>query len=100
MTGSPVTGASSLQRRPAYARPEYVVSLNTLSQSEAPMYNRNPNDVARERNDVPEIYEEEHERVAESDVELRRTTDPVSGTPPPTDPVDPVIDDEDDAERR
>jgi hypothetical protein len=43
------------------------------------MYNRNPNDVARERTDAPEIYEEEHELMAESEAELRRTTDSVSG---------------------
>ena len=60
------------------------------------MYNRNPNDVARERTDVPEIYEEEHERLAESEAELRRTTDPVSGTPPPAEPAEaPVGRDED-----
>jgi hypothetical protein len=57
------------------------------------MYNRNPNDVARKRTDVPEIYEEEHERVAESEAELRRTTDPVSGNPPPTEPAEPVVGD-------
>lgn len=57
------------------------------------MYNRNPNDVARERTDVPEIYEEEHQRVAESEAELRRTTDPVSGNPPPTEPAEPVVGD-------
>ena len=58
------------------------------------MYDRNPNDVARERTDVPEIYEEEHERVAESEAELRRTTDPLSGNPPPTEPAEPVVVDE------
>ena len=59
------------------------------------MYNRNPNDVARERSDAPEIREEDHERVAESEAEMRRTTDPVSGNRPPTEPVEPVVDDED-----
>jgi hypothetical protein len=58
------------------------------------MYNRNPNDVARERTDVPEIYEEEHERVAESQAELRRTTDPVSGNSPPAEPAEPVVSDD------
>jgi hypothetical protein len=58
------------------------------------MYNRNPNDVARERSDAPEIREEDHERVAESEAEMRRTTDPVSGNPPPTEPVEPVVDDD------
>jgi hypothetical protein len=56
------------------------------------MYNRNPNDVADERTDIPETYEQHRERVAESDAELRRTTDPVSGAPPPTEPIDPVTD--------
>jgi hypothetical protein len=69
-----------------------------LRPKEAPMYNRNPNDVARERTDVPEIYEEEHERLAESEAELRRTTDPVSGNAPQTEPAEPVAGDED-AER-
>ena len=62
------------------------------------MYNRNPNDVARERTDVPEIYEEEHERLAESEADLRRTTDPVSGNAPQPQPAEPVTGDED-AER-
>jgi hypothetical protein len=69
-----------------------------VRQKEAPMYNRNPNDVARERTDVPEIYEEEHERLAESEAELRRTTDPVSGKASQTEPAEPVEGDED-AER-
>ena len=65
------------------------------------MYNRIPNDVARERTDVPEVYDENRERVAESEAELRRTTDPVSGTPPSTEPAElPVGGSEDeDAER-
>jgi hypothetical protein len=64
------------------------------------MYNRNPNDVARERSDAPEIRQEDHERVAESEAEMRRTTDPVSGDLPPTEPVTPLVDsDPEDAER-
>ena len=58
------------------------------------MYNRNPNDVARERSDVPELYEEDHERLAESEAEVRRTTDRVSGNPPPTEPAESVAGDE------
>ena len=58
------------------------------------MYNRNPNDVANERTDVPETYERDQKRLTESEAELRRTTDPVSGSPPPTDPAEPVADDE------
>lgn len=54
------------------------------------MYNRNPNDVANERTDVPEAYEHDQKRLAESEAALRRTDDPVSGTPPPTDEVPPV----------
>ena len=75
-----------------------VPALSTLRPKEAPVYNRKPNDVARERSDVPEIYEEDHERLAESEAELRRTTNPLSGDPPPTEPPEPVADDED-AER-
>jgi hypothetical protein len=71
-----------------------VPALSTLRPKEAPVYNRNPNDVARERSDVPEIYEEDHERLAESEAELRRTADPVSGDPPPTEPPEPVASDE------
>jgi hypothetical protein len=59
------------------------------------MYNRNPNDVANERTDVPETYEQDQKRLAESEAELRRATDPISGQPPPTDPVEPVVEDED-----
>jgi hypothetical protein len=56
------------------------------------MYNRNPNDVANERTDVPETYEHDQKRLAESEAALRRSDDPVSGTPPPTDEVTPVAD--------
>jgi len=56
------------------------------------MYNRNPNDVADERTDAPETYEQDRERLAESQAEVRRTTDPVSGNPPETEPIDPVTD--------
>lgn len=56
------------------------------------MYNRNPNDVAEERTDVPETYEQDRERLAESEAELRRRADPVSGTPPETESIDPVTD--------
>ena len=64
------------------------------------MYNRNPNDVANERTDVPETYERDQKRLAESEADLRRTTAPISGNPPPTDPVEPVADDEITAEDR
>ena len=64
------------------------------------MYNRNPNDVANERTDVPETYERDQKRLAESEADLRQTTDPISGNPPPTDPVEPVADDEVTAEDR
>lgn len=56
------------------------------------MYNRNPNDHARERQDVPETYEQNRERLSESDAELRRTEDPVSGARPETEPVQPEAD--------
>jgi len=59
------------------------------------MYNRNPNDVANERTDVPETYERDQKRLAESEAELRRTDDPISGDLPPTDPVEPAADRED-----
>lgn len=52
------------------------------------MYNRNPNDVANERTDVPETYERDQKRLAESEAELRRTDDPISGNPPPTEPAE------------
>jgi hypothetical protein len=64
------------------------------------MYNRNPNDVANERTDIPETYERDQNRLAESEAELRSTTDPISGSPPPTDAVEPVADGEDDGESR
>ena len=54
------------------------------------MYNRNPNDVANERTDVPETYEQDQKRLAESEAALRRADDPVSGTPPPTEEVDSI----------
>ena len=54
------------------------------------MYNRNPNDVANERTDVPETYERDQKRLAESEAELRRADDPISGDLPPTDPVEPA----------
>ena len=54
------------------------------------MYHRNPNDVANERTDVPETYEQDQKRLAESEAELRRATDPISGNPPPTDEVEPL----------
>ena len=57
------------------------------------MYNRNPNDVANERTDVPETYERDQKRLAESEAELRRTDDPISGDLPPTDDVEPIADD-------
>jgi hypothetical protein len=60
------------------------------------MYNRNPNDVANERTDVPERYEQNQKRLAESEAALRRTDDPVSGNPPPTDEVDPLAEDAED----
>jgi hypothetical protein len=56
------------------------------------MYNRNPNDHARERQDVPETYEQNRERLTESEAELRRTEDPVSGARPETEPVQPEAD--------
>lgn len=59
------------------------------------MYNRNPNDVANERTDVPETYERDQKRLAESEAELRRTDDPISGDLPPTDPVEPAADAQD-----
>ena len=64
------------------------------------MYNRNPNDVANERTDVPERYEQDQKRLAESEAALRRTADPISGQPPPTDPVEPVAEGEEDGETR
>ncbi|HEU5205743.1 MAG TPA: hypothetical protein VFU17_15735 [Candidatus Limnocylindrales bacterium] len=64
------------------------------------MYNRNPNDVANERTDVPETYEQDQKRLAEYEAALRRTEDPVSGTPPPTDEVQPVAHGGEDREAR
>jgi hypothetical protein len=62
------------------------------------MYNRNPNDVANERTDVPETYERDQKRLAESEAALRRADDPVSGTPPPTDEIQPLADGDEDGE--
>jgi hypothetical protein len=56
------------------------------------MYNRNRQDVADERTDVPEIYEQNRERLTRSDAELRSATDPVSGTPSPTEAAETVAD--------
>lgn len=58
------------------------------------MYNRNPQDVANERTDVPETYDENRERLAESEAEVRRSFDPVSGTPPATEPVEQTVDED------
>jgi hypothetical protein len=62
------------------------------------MYNRNPNDVVNERTDVPETYEQDQQRLAESEAALRRTDDPVSGAPPPTDEVRPFADGDEERE--
>lgn len=64
------------------------------------MYNRNPNDVANERTDVPETYERDQKRLAESEAALRRTDDPVSGTPPPTDEIQPLSDGDEERQSR
>ena len=64
------------------------------------MYNRNPNDHARERQDVPETYEQNRERLSESDAELRRTEDPVSGARPETEPVQPEADERTEEKRQ
>ena len=64
------------------------------------MYQRNPNDVASERTDVPEMYEQDQKRVAESEAALRRADDPVSGTPPPTDEVEHAPDRDEEREDR
>ena len=68
---------------------------------EAFMYNRNPNDVANERTDVPDTYEQDQKRLAESDAALRRTDDPISGQPPETEPAELPVggNDDEDAER-
>ena len=63
------------------------------------MYNRNPQDVTNERTDVPETYDESRERLAESKAEVRRGTDPVSGTPPATEPVEQTVDEDEPSPR-
>jgi hypothetical protein len=67
---------------------------------EAVMYNRNPQDVAHERTDVPETYDENRERLAASEAEVRGSTDLVSGTPPATEPVAQTVDEDEPSPRR
>ena len=58
------------------------------------MYNLNPQDVARERVNEAEPYDENHERITRTEAELERTEDPVSGTRPETEPVEPEADEQ------
>jgi hypothetical protein len=77
----------------------------TSTQQEAtmPSIGKYPNDVRRDRQDVPETYEQDRERLTESEAHLRQTEDPVSGARPETEPVEPradqPADDEGDAAR-
>jgi hypothetical protein len=57
-----------------------------------PSIGKYPNDVRRERQDVPETYEQERERFSESEATLRQTEDPISGARPETEPVEPRAD--------
>ena len=68
-----------------------------------PSIGKYPNDVRRDREDVPETYDRDRERLSESEARLRRTEDPVSGARPETEPAttlaDEQADDGDDTRR-
>lgn len=56
-----------------------------------------PNDIAQDRQDVPEIYDQNREQFTQAEAQLRRADDPVSGARPETEPVQPEADEQTDA---
>ena len=59
-----------------------------------PSVGKYPHDVARERQDVPEIYEQNRQQLTRSEANLRQTEDQVSGARPDTEPVLPEADEQ------
>ena len=57
-----------------------------------PSVGKYPNDVARERKDVPETYEQNRETFTRAEAELHQGQDRVSGSLPETEPVRPEAD--------
>ena len=53
------------------------------------MSGKYPGDRAHLRQDVPETYDQHRERFNEAEAARQQATDPISGQPPPTDPVAP-----------
>jgi hypothetical protein len=51
-----------------------------------------PSDRVNERQDVPQTYEQNRERLAQTDAALRETEDPISGARPATEPVQSEVD--------
>ncbi len=59
----------------------------THEETHMPSIGKYPQDVARERQDVPETYEQNRQQLTESKAHLGQTEDPVSGARPETEPV-------------
>jgi hypothetical protein len=57
-----------------------------------PSTGKYPQDVARERQDVPEVYEQNREKFTEAEAQVRQAGDQVSGARPETEPVEPEAD--------
>jgi hypothetical protein len=64
-----------------------------------PSKGKYPQDIAHERQDVPETYDRNRQQLTRSEAELRRTEDPVSGARPETDPGLPEADEQTEPER-
>ncbi len=62
-----------------------------------PSSGMNHQDVVREGQDVPEMYEQNREQLTKAEAELRQADDPVSGARPETEPVKPEADEQTDA---
>jgi hypothetical protein len=62
-----------------------------------PSTGKNPQDVVRERQDIPEMYQQNREQLTKAEAELRQADDPVSGARPETEPVQPEADEQTDA---
>ncbi len=62
-----------------------------------PSTGKNPQDVVRDRQDVPETYQQNREQFTKAEAELRQADDPVSGARPETEPVQPEADEQTDA---
>jgi hypothetical protein len=64
-----------------------------------PSVGKYPNDVARERQDVPETYEQNRETFTKAEARLDRGDDVAAGPPPETDEVEPEADERTDPPR-